>query len=156
MSWFVAQRRCESCEFTERLEKSALANWLKSCGRMKRDAKPEVPLMMELGKLDAAAASCPQCGAVGLVLEPPADEDEADWGDARRCESCHATIEPLRLEVFPDSTRCAACQAKEEQGELTSPEDVDYCSHCGGIMTVKMQGSGVSRYSMVCSDCGRR
>ena len=85
MSWFVAQRRCESCEFTERLEKSALANWLKSCGRMKRDAKPEVPLMMELGKLDAAAASCPQCGAVGLVLEPPADEDEADWGDARRC-----------------------------------------------------------------------
>ena len=31
------------------------------------------------------------------------------------CEDCGDAIEPERLEILPDSTRCVSCQAKRER-----------------------------------------
>ena len=85
-----------------------------------------------------------------MRLAPRSDEG-LEWAESRKCEICHKPIPAERLELYPNATRCAACESCSEESHGAA----EYCRICGGIMVIKMaRGSGISRYKMVCRDCG--
>jgi DNA-directed RNA polymerase subunit M/transcription elongation factor TFIIS len=125
--------------------------WLRTAGMVRRDAAPEPDLLPELFRSAAPRFACPQCNAVGLSVGQPVEEDDEDWGMARKCESCHRPIARERLEVFPDTRLCVECQSATDRGD--EPSDVEYCPRCGSIMTLRQSRRGLTRYVMSCPAC---
>ena len=125
---------------------------LRDGGMLRRAAKPETALVVELFTSSAAVFNCEGCGHAGLTVQP-ADIDD-DWGEGPKCEVCGCAIPAERLQVFPGTRRCVPCQASGAQPDVR--EAADFCTYCGGLMTMRQSGaSGITRYKMVCSDCGR-
>ena len=123
--------------------------WLRGVGMLKREKEPNPGLVEELFLQTAGRFACPECRAVGLTAGEPREE-EVDWGEARSCDECGKPIPPERLEVFPDATVCAACK---EAGPTTERE---FCPQCGAVLQMRRSGgAGISRYVMVCPECGK-
>jgi DNA-directed RNA polymerase subunit M/transcription elongation factor TFIIS len=131
-----------------------MLQWLKSAGMVRRDAAPDLDLLPELLRSAAGRMKCPECGQVGLSAEAiPEDADDEDWGMQRQCAICDQPIPAERLEIFPNAELCVACQAKSDRGESSGA--VEYCPHCGSVMTVRQDRRGVTRYVMACPQCRR-
>ncbi len=128
-----------------------MLDWLRGVQMARRDAAPEPELLGELFRVAAPRFACPQCGAVGLSTTDAQDEDDEDWGMARKCEGCGRPIARERLEVFPDTRLCVLCQAKNDRGEAAGPDE--YCPRCGSVMTLSQSRRGVTRYVMTCPNC---
>ena len=118
---------------------------------VRRGTAPEPDLLGELFRTAAPRFACPECGTVGLTAGDAEDDDEEDWGMARKCEDCGRPIASERLEVFPDTRLCVLCQAKDDRGEAAGQED--YCPRCGSVMTLRQSRRGVTRYVMICPRC---
>lgn len=124
---------------------------LRDVGMLRRQAEPDWPMIIELVSNQADTLKCGNCGHTGLILEEARDDFDDAFVGTRLCEVCKQPIPPERLEVFPDSTRCAACQNK------STAEDADYCPQCGTPMTIQTsKGQGIARYVYRCPDCGYR
>jgi len=129
---------------------AGVAQWLRASGRLRSHSEATPDELRELALVLAPQQSCPHCAAVGLTARP-ADDDEADWPAARRCEECGSLIPAERLEVFPNASLCAACQAGEERGEQTATGE--FCAKCGSPLVVKLsRGAGIQRYKLACSN----
>ena len=102
-------------------------------------------LVYELLESGLSQFPCPDCEAQAIQLREREEFDD-EWPEALLCEVCKAAIPPERLELFPDSKRCAKCQNKGDVGE------VEYCPRCGGIMKVTQKGQ-TSTYLFSCTEC---
>jgi len=140
---------CPSCDWQAVCDSTELHRRLQVAGMLKRETDPEWEYLLELFSSLAARLSCDNCSHAGLVCEEAVIDDEDGWPEARQCEVCKEVIPLERLEVFPEAKRCAACQDSGNQNEA------EYCDFCGAIMEVRQSSSGITRYKMVCSECGR-
>ena len=144
----LRQLECGGCGWRKVFGPEEMAERLRTVGKLRREAKPEWQMVFELFRLEAQNISCSSCGQQEMKVGPVSDDFD-DWGQAKKCEVCKANIPPERLEIFPESTRCAKCQ------DAPSTER-DFCDFCGGVMQISTsRGPGISRYRAVCSDCGR-
>ncbi|MCA9269604.1 MAG: TraR/DksA C4-type zinc finger protein [Planctomycetales bacterium] len=143
--------RCPACGFYEACDLTEMRVWLYGVGRLRRAADPEPDIIVEMFKQSLDRFTCPECDAQ-LTLAP-VDDANADFGDAKTCEQCRQPIPAARLAAVPGTSLCALCQEQVDRGQLTG--EVEYCPHCGGVMTVAQSGRGITRYRMRCTDCGR-
>ncbi len=142
------QLRCPACAWSEDCGEDAVARWLHSAGRLRRDQQPELEIMHEILKGIAGELACPDCGRQGLLAAVRSDDD--DWPEARRCEGCGQPIGAERIAALPDAVLCADCQQREESGRATGK--VEYCPRCGAVMELRLsRKAGISRYTMQCS-----
>ena len=149
----VASLACRQCSWTTLCSDLDIVAWLQRHGRLRRAEQPEADLTQEMFRVTADRFACPACGAVGLAVGDPDEADE--WESGRACDVCRQVIPPERLEVFPDTRVCAQCKDAEETGQST--EEPEYCPRCGAIMQLRSaRGSGISRYQLVCPECGKR
>lgn len=145
---------CPQCGWSALCGTDTMLRWLRRHGRLKRADDVDADLVTELFTANTNRFSCPECGAVGL-LAGLAREENADWEFNRTCDVCGKPLSPDRLEVFPDTRVCAECKRGEEQGNPGS--EPEYCPRCGAILQVaRTRGSGITRYRMMCPDCGRK
>ncbi len=145
---------CQHCDWHTVCGPPQMLQWLKTADMVRRDAAPEVDLLAELLRSAAGRMKCPKCGQVGLSAEANRDDAaDEDWGMARKCAVCEQPIPSERLEVFPNAELCVACQARSDRGEATGT--VEYCPHCGIVMTMRQDRRGVTRYVMSCPQCRR-
>ena len=141
--------RCPSCDSQKVIGPPEMLAQLRALGMLRRDAKPDPSVILELYSNHVQQIRCPECRKNGVLLELFSDED--DWDDAVYCEVCKEPIPRERLELFPNETVCAPCKSKP----IPANED-DFCSYCGGILKASAsRGAGISRYRLVCTDCGR-
>ncbi len=148
--------RCPYCNHRTIDDKLQLAQRLRQIGMLKRDTSPSWSFMRALLESAAKTMACEQCLKTGLIVTTLDSGSDEDWGQARKCLGCQQAISAERLEVFPNSELCPACQTREENGEAVGT-DVDYCSRCGDVLTVKRaSGSGVARYVIRCPSCGMK
>lgn len=147
--------RCRLCGRREDVSDAQLAEKLRELGFLRRQAEPSVELSHELAQTAIEAGrwgACPQCGNIGFGATPAVDEaDDAElWGDARLCETCRAVIPQERLEVFPNSTKCARCQRQSEGAESAERE---FCPRCGNVLQLKAATTPGATYRLHCSVC---
>ena len=143
--------RCAACGDHRILGPEEMANRLRADGKLRREAKPDSELVLELFQKELAQESCGACGATSLVISDY-EMDEDDWGDPILCEICKCQIPPERLEIFPNEKRCAGCKEKPGLGD----DQPEFCEACGGLMEMRQRGgAGIAAYVMACSDCGR-
>ena len=141
---------CPSCSRAEVTPREDAILRLQSIGRLKRGAKVETDLLLEMARISAGELNCDACGAAGVELKEGVP-DRDDFG--RRCEACRQQIDPERLEIFPDSTLCTNCQQGDDRGiDSAVPE---YCSNCGTPLVPVKSTAGVTRYRMSCPQCRR-
>ena len=140
---------CAACDWKETCDIPGMLAWLRAHGSLKRAVDPEPATVIELFRSKREIFECPECDAELFIQEPV----ENDWLQSRQCETCGQPIPPARLDAIPTATNCAGCQEKIDRGEPTG--EAEYCSRCGGIMVMAKSGSGLTRYVMRCSDCGR-
>lgn len=144
----LRQLRCAGCHWRKTVGPDEMIERLRLMGRLRRDAKPDWEYVLELFRLESQNMACVECGQQGLLVEPVTDDFD-DWGQAVKCEVCKTPIPLERIEIFPDSKRCAKCVD-------VSMEEREFCDYCGGLMKmVRRKGTGISGYQMACSDCGR-
>lgn len=150
--WEADCPKCRASFAPDLLQRIA---WLRSIGKLRQEAKPERELVDELFRTSAEQFACQRCQGRGLELNLVDDEDDEDWGMARRCEDCGQPIPRERLELFPQTRLCVACQSRDERGDR--PAEIEYCPRCGSVMKLaQSRGAGITRYRMVCSACGPR
>ncbi len=143
---------CTSCDDRRIVGSEEMAKRLRASGKLRRDAKPDSQLVLELFLQELASESCTQCGCRSFTVSDY-EMDENDWGDPILCEVCKKEVPPERLEIFPNEKRCAACKGKPAVDE----EQPEFCDSCGGLMVLRQRGgAGITAYAMVCSDCGRK
>lgn len=142
---------CPSCNRDEATPRDVALQRLRDLGRLKRVERTETSLLLEIARLAAGEIYCPDCGAAGMELRTGAPQRD-DFG-GKRCEVCQKSIDPERLEVFPDSKLCTACQRGDERG-LDSAEP-EYCPACGTPLQPVKSTVGVTRYRMMCPQCRR-
>lgn len=146
------QLACLSCDKVELCSVEDMTTRLRDEGMLRREAKPQELVVAELFGAAAKLFVCEGCGKQGMSLTLSDVSD--NWGEPKKCDVCACVIPAERLEIFPDTTRCVPCQ--ESGAEPDEREAVDFCKFCGGVMTLRSpSGSGLARYKMVCSDCGR-
>ncbi|MEZ6117827.1 MAG: hypothetical protein R3C28_14830 [Pirellulaceae bacterium] len=144
----LRQLRCDECQWRKTVGPDDMVDRLRTMGRLRRDAKPDWEYVLELFRLESQNMTCGECGQQGLLVEPVSDDFD-DWGQPIKCEVCKAVIPPERIEIFPNSKRCAKCVD-------VSTEEREFCDYCGGLMKMApSRGAGIVRYQMICSDCGR-
>lgn len=152
LSKYLRRLTCPKCDWSRVFGPAEMKLELQQRGMQKRDPNPDYELILELFLHHLHSIPCPDCRTRGLLAGVPETDEDADWGDARHCEICREVIPPERLEIFPDSTRCAACKDKP-----SAPTADDFCPRCGNFLQVgQATGGGVSRYVMRCSACGFR
>lgn len=150
----LAELSCPACEHTVVCGPAEMIDQLRRVGMVRRDVQPEADLLAELFRSSASKFACPQCGAVGLIVQTIDEGDDEAWGMARKCDVCGRPIDRERLEALPDARLCATCQASDERGEATGP--ADYCPKCGNVMVVRpTRTRGVTRYELSCPTCRR-
>ena len=147
--------RCAHCNSKAVLGLELLTERLRNLGMLRRESKPDWEFLIALLDEGARKLICDDCHRPGQIVEVLENEDDADWGEGKKCEGCGAAIPPERLEIFPDTEYCPDCQAKAETGEVPGAE-LEYCQYCGDIMeTARAGGSGIARYVMRCRGCRR-
>ncbi len=141
--------RCSGCSWTEVCGPPQIAAWLRRVRKVHPGKEPESEILIELLLAAAETLACPECGRVGLLASPCA-EDFGDWPEAVTCDTCSTPIPEERLAILPGTTRCAACQQNEESGR--APTEPDYCPRCGSLMELRPSHSGgVARYVLACT-----
>lgn len=148
--------QCSGCENVEFADADQLLARLRKMGMMRRDAEPSNDLIKEMVERMCDGFKCATCDNVGLTTSDEDPFDDEEWGQARKCERCKATIPAERIEVFPDTRLCTSCKAKVDAGEETDEIEPDYCPKCGDIRQLKARGgSGIAGYKMYCPTCRR-
>lgn len=139
---------CPHCQATEICGSAQMLARLRSLSLLRREAKPEASLLVELFRCSVSKFACHACDAIGLDVREPSSEG---WGEARTCIDCFSRIPSERLELFPDAKRCAACEAKSQSH---AGLDREFCPRCGEVLTLKLRrGGGIARYDMTCPHC---
>jgi hypothetical protein len=142
---------CPVCQATELCGPSQMLARMRTISILRREAKPESSLIVELFRCSADKFTCHSCDAMGLTVREPADDG---WNDGRKCIDCSQLIPPERLEVFPDAVRCAQCESKQS-GALEDQRE--FCPKCGEVLVIRQRrGSGISKYEMSCPRCRSR
>lgn len=145
--------KCHHCQHEARMLDEEVLEALQSRGMLKREKEVKPEYARELLNSISGQLECAKCHSIGVEVT---DDWEDDWSDEVLCLGCKIPIDPLRLEVFPDTKYCPSCQSAVESGGAPG-EEAEYCESCGGILKLaKRGGSGLAGYGMVCSDCGKR
>lgn len=148
----LAELNCPACGWHTACTLPVMLQWLQKSGMLRRAEQPDPNIIRELFHRSGGKFTCGGCGAVGLNIDVPREEEEA-WGTRRVCQVCRKPIPEERLEIFPNIQTCAACQDQDDRGE--DRETPDFCPRCGDIMVVSSsRGGGMSRYKMRCPSCG--
>jgi len=121
---------------------------------LRRASEPDSTTLEVLLASALPKMKCTACDGVGLQIDQQFEDQSDDWNEwgeeAKNCEQCGQRIPPERLELYPQSTRCAAC----ESAPIEKTED-DYCPRCGNVLTMRTSGAGLTRYRYFCSVCKR-
>jgi hypothetical protein len=144
---------CPSCGAVELLDEVQLVQRLQSAGMLRREKEPAWELAIQLLVSRAGGLCCSKCHVAGLRVVDAEPPDSDEWDEVRACGRCGKTIPVERLEVFPDAQFCPNCQQKSEQGQAA--EEVEFCSHCGAVLTLRQSRRGLARYVKHCPECGR-
>lgn len=148
---------CAGCGRRTRWSFSEAGDRLRSMGMLKRSAPEDHDTLWELWRSSLARVGCEACAHVGLTLLDGAElqremrrPDDGDWPEARACQGCGCVLPPERLELFPDTTRCAGCVAVADEAA-----DVDFCPRCGAALQLRWDPNS-SQYRSHCSGCRYR
>src|SRR5687767_1277978 len=134
---------CPACQATELCGPSQMLARLRSISVLRREAKPEAALLVELFRCSAGKFACHSCEAIGLTVRKPS---LAEWNQARICCDCSALIPNERLEIFPNAQRCAACESKSQS---ESHDQREFCRVCGEVLVLRLRpGAGIAKYEM--------
>ncbi|MCA9264178.1 MAG: TraR/DksA C4-type zinc finger protein [Planctomycetales bacterium] len=148
--WLV----CPACDWRTLCDANQLIARLRQVGMLRREAEPSPELIQSLREDARHRMACDKCRYEGLTFESYVD----DWEDAphgKPCAVCGTMIPAERLEVFPDTTTCTACQRQADQGVDVAADQPEFCQNCGSVMELRKSTTGVTRYRMVCRQCGR-
>ena len=149
---FLREFCCPACNHSVFQDFAQTVASLRTAGMLRRVEKPDEALVVELLATSAERLRCRECRETGLQVFEACDE--FDWPEAKKCEHCKAEIPAERLEIFPDTKLCVKCQTAGDSG--VSSDEPEFCPRCGGLMHMRQTGgSGLARYVMKCSDCGR-
>jgi hypothetical protein len=152
---------CSKCQWRTVCGEEELARRLRTLGLLRRSPHPPSELVSELLRLNAHRLTCDACQHVGLTIVADSDggrlgtaslaqEDDGDWQQAVICQICREPISPERLEIFPNSKRCAKCQDLADRG--AEPEPPEFCPKCGALLEMRVsQGGGITRYKQFCT-----
>lgn len=149
----MIELRCLSCNHVEGLLEPEVIQRLRQSGKLRREAKPDHALVIQLASASAPGWNCAACDQIGLTASEREFEGDDGWGGAVACKRCKSAIPPARIEIFPDATLCADCQSKEDAGETS--DEPDFCPRCGSIMELKKSHRGVTRFELACMGCRR-
>ena len=110
-------------------------------------------------RVNAHRLTCDACHQTGLAIIGADDggplgsrvlAGDDDWQQAVICQICREPIPPERLEVFPNSIRCAKCQDLADRG--AEPVPPEYCPKCGALLEMRVsRGGGITRYKQFCT-----
>ena len=147
------QLNCSNCGHTTLCGSGEMVHRLRGIGKLKRNRKPDMELILELFSTSVDQFACSECGTIGLTASAADDFfDDEQWGESRKCEICGQSIAAERLEVFPDTRVCISCKQTDESGDTA--EEPEYCPRCGALMVLRTSTTaGVVRYEMRCSEC---
>lgn len=143
--------RCDDCGWQTTCGQRDLEQRLRKLGLLRRATHPPAEMVSELLAMHLGRLTCDGCGQTGLLVVP--DEElsrDDDWQQAVVCEVCREPVDPERLSILPNATRCVGCQAAEDRGE--QQEEFDFCSKCGAILELRVSNAGgVTRYKQFCT-----
>lgn len=153
---------CGKCGWRTVCGEEELARRLRTLGLLRRSPHPPPELVSELLRVNVHRLACDACHHVGLTVigaddgasRPisafAAEDEEGDWQQAVICQICRQPIDPERLEVFPDSKRCAKCQTIADRG--AEPVPPEFCPKCGALLEIRVsRGGGITRYKQFCT-----
>jgi hypothetical protein len=152
---------CSKCRWRTVCGEDELARRLRTLGLLRRSPHPPPELVSELLRVNVHRLACDACHHVGLTIvadgdDSPrgkpsiADDDASGWQQAVICQICREPISPERLEVFPNSERCAKCQDLADRGAEPAPPE--FCPKCGALLEMRVsRGGGITRYKQFCT-----
>ena len=145
-----ATLRCPACGWRTTAGAAEIVRRLRGLGLFRRAPDPPDDLVEELLGANLGRLSCDACGAAGLVLGDPEEDDGGGWEQVIACEVCGEPIPPERLEVVPGTRRCTRCQGEADAGvDHAEPE---FCPRCGALVELRVSHSGgVTRYKRFCT-----
>ena len=141
---------CPACGATELCGTPQMLARLRSISVLRREAKPEADLLIELFRCSVGKFTCHACDAVGLTARVP---DPLEWNATHKCIDCSAPIPKERLEIVPNAQRCVICETKSHSD---SNEAREFCNNCGEVLILRLRpGAGIAKYEMSCPKCRR-
>ena len=147
----TVQLSCSKCDRQTCCSAAEIEQRLRSLGLLRRAPDPPPDLVSELLAAHACRLKCDVCGAVGLAVGKPVEDDcWGDWQQVVVCEVCKKPIPAERVEVFPDAKRCVDCQGIADRGE--DVEEPEFCPKCGSLVELRVsRGAGITRYKRFCT-----
>lgn len=167
----IITTQCPHCHHTRPWTTADRLIWLQRSGFLRKHKDPADEIVAEMFRLKLSELPCPACQQPGgrIVTQVQAVEDDDEQWDTlgssdesstevRYCTDCREQIDPDRVELFPETTRCVACQRKFENGEggrnHGSVEAEDLCPRCGDFLQTQRNRSSRIAYRVQCGNCG--
>jgi ribosomal protein S27AE len=167
----IVTTQCPHCHQSRPWTKADRLVWLQQAGFLRKHKDPADEIVSEMFRLKLAELPCPNCQKSGVrvvaqVQAVEEDDDQWDTGAAateaseltRYCLDCREQIDPDRLDLFPETTRCVECQRKFENGESASGKESfsadDLCPRCGDFLQTHRNRSSRTAYRVQCGSCG--
>lgn len=167
----IVTTQCPHCHQSRPWTKADRLVWLQQSGFLRKHKDPADDIVSEMFRLKLQELPCPNCQKTGVrvVTQVQAvEEDDEQWDTAatavasdelvRFCIDCREQIDPDRVELFPETTRCVACQRKFESGEASGRSESfsadDLCPRCGDFLQTHRNRSSRTAYRVQCGSCG--
>lgn len=171
MNTRIITTQCPHCHQSRPWTQADRLVWLHQSGFLRKHKDPVDEIVQEMFRLKLAELPCPNCHKPGVKIVPTvqAVEDNDDEWDttgggegsaaaAKYCVDCREQIDPERVELFRDVTRCIDCQRRFENGEQSGKSAVfsadDLCPRCGDFLQTHRNRSSRTAYRVQCQGCG--
>jgi len=163
--------QCPHCRQCRTWTKADRLMWLQRSGFLRKQKDPGDDVVTEMFRLKLQQLPCLNCQTPGVrevsqSLQVENDDEQWDTGSStssvagggRFCAECREQIDPDRVELFPEATRCVACQSKFESGQVSGSDagfDAgDLCPRCGDFLQTLRNRSSRVAYRVQCRNCG--
>lgn len=167
----IVTTQCPHCRQTRPWTKADRLAWLQQSGFLRKHKDPADDIVSEMFRLKLSELPCPACQKSGVrivVQVQKIEDDDSEWDtsvgststnvSARFCADCREQIDPDRVELFPETTRCVRCQQKFESGAQggasSSFSEDDLCPRCGDFLQTHRNRSSRTAYRVQCAGCG--
>lgn len=163
--------QCPHCRQCRTWTKADRLMWLQRSGFLRKQKDPGEEVVAEMFRLKLQLLPCLNCQKPGVreaSQSQNVENDDEQWDTSpstssasageRYCADCREQIDPDRIELFPEVTRCVICQLKFETGQSSgsgaSAEACDLCPRCGDFLQTLRNRSSRVAYRVQCRSCG--
>lgn len=171
MNTRIITTQCPHCQQSRPWSQADRLIWLQQSGFLRKHKDPADEIVQEMFRLKLPELPCLNCQKSGVKLVPyvqSIEENDDEWNtfgsvnedasEVKYCSDCREQIDPERVELFPEITRCIACQRKFESGEKSGQPATfsadDLCPRCGDFLQTHRNRSSRTAYRVQCQGCG--